>query len=107
MQDKVQEMYDSLSPCLDGLDGAERELTDDMLKTFCWYSVNVDELTASIDSEGPVIDTPRGLKTNPLNTVLHQYTQRKADFYQRILRAVSKAGVASVDRLAAYVNSRA
>lgn len=96
-------LYARLKPCLDGLDGIELELTDDLLKTYCWLTVKVDELTAAIESEGPVIETPRGPKTNPANTVLHQYTQRKADYYTRIMKAVSKAGVASADRLAAFV----
>lgn len=96
-------MYRQLKPCLDGLDGVERELTDDMLKTFCWYTVKVDELSKRVEAEGVVVETPRGPRPNPANNALHQYTQRKADYYSRILKAVSKAGVASTDRLAAFV----
>ena len=103
MDERVDEMMAELSCCLDGLAGAERSMTEEMLRTFCWYSVKTDDLMAAIEHEGILIETARGPKPNPANQVLHQYTQRKGDCYQKVLKSVAKSGSAAVDKIAQFV----
>lgn len=99
---RVDEMMGSIEAHLSKLDGAEALMTRDMLRTFCWYTVKVDDLMDALEAEGIIIDTPGGPRANPANTVLHQYSQRKADYYQKCLRSLSHAGAEAVDRLAEF-----
>lgn len=101
--DRVDELFSEIEPMLSKLDGVEGVMTRDMLRTFLWYVVKVEELTTAIDNEGVMIDTPSGPKGNPANNVLHQYTQRKADYYQKCLKSISHAGAEAVDKLAEFV----
>ncbi len=103
MDERVEEMMAELSPCLDALSGAERSMTEEMLRTFCWYTVKADDLMAEIEADGILIETPRGPKANPANAVLHQFTQRKGDCYQKVLKSVSKSGQAAVDKITQFV----
>lgn len=92
-----------MEPFLEKLDGIEAIMTRDMLRTFCWYSIKVDELAECLESEGIMLDTPKGSKPNPANAVLHQYAQRKSDYYQKCLKSLSKAGAEAVDKLAEFM----
>lgn len=100
--ERVDDMMGEIDGYLAKLDGAEAVMTRDMLRTFCWYTVKVDDLMDAIETEGIIIDTPNGPKANPANTVLHQYSQRKADYYQKCLRSLSHAGAEAVDKLAEF-----
>lgn len=101
--ERVSEMMGEMEQYLERLDGAESVMTRDMLRTFCWYAVKVDDLTEAIEREGIMLDTPKGPKANPCNAVLHQYAQRKGDYYQKCLKSLSRAGSDAVDKLAEFV----
>lgn len=103
MDERAEAMMLDLAPCLDDLSGAERDMTEDMLRTFCWYSVQIDDLVHELDVEGVIIDTPKGFRANPANAVLHQYTQRRGDIYAKVLKVISGSGSVAADRLAEFV----
>lgn len=101
--ERVSALMGEMEPFLERLDGVEAVMTRDMLRTFCWYAVKVDDLTDAIEAEGIMLDTPKGPRPNPCNPVLHQYAQRKADYYQKCLRSLSKTGAEAVDKLAEFM----
>lgn len=101
--ERVAEYMAEMEPFLAKLDGVKAIMTRDMLRTFCWYSIMVDELTECIEQEGIMIDTPKGSRPNPANAVLHQYAQRKADYYQKCLKSLAEAGAEAVDKLAEFM----
>lgn len=101
--ERVDELFAELEPMLAQLDGAEGVMTKDMLRTLLWYTVKVDDLTTALDAEGVLIDTPSGPKPNPAAALLHQFSQRKADYYSKCLKSLSHAGAEAVDKLAEFV----
>lgn len=100
--DRALDAYEELIQYLDDLDEFKRELVSDMLRTWCWYAIKVNDLLAQIDEEGAIIDTPKGQKPNPANNVLHQFTQRKSDYYSKIIKMLPPSGKEALDALAAF-----
>lgn len=103
MDAKTKRLYSKLKPCLDGMDGTVRDMTDDMLRTYAWYCVKVKELTDLIDVEGSIVDTPRGTRQNPACDVLHKYSMRKGEYYARLVGVIGKDDKQAADRLAQFV----
>ena len=104
--DRVDEAMEELSVCLKDLSGAERQMTEDMLRMYCWYHINANDLRETLDREGLLEDSPKGWREHPANPLLHKYTQRMADFYSKIVKVIARGNPAAADRLSQFVNTR-
>lgn len=104
--ERVDEAMEELSVCLKDLGGAERTMTEDMLRMYCWYHIRANDLRVTLDREGLLEDGPKGWREHPANPLLHKYTQRMADFYSKIVKVIGRNNPAAADRLAQFVNTR-
>lgn len=94
--ERARKMYDGISKCLDNLEGAEKELTANMLYSYCWFAAQMDELTDKIDREGAIIEVEKGGANNkhivnaenPAIGTLHKISARKAEYYTKLLRVI-------------------
>ena len=104
--DRVDEEMEQLSVCLKDLGGAERAMTEDMLRMYVWYHVNAEDLRKTLDMEGLIVETPRGQKEHTANALLHKYTQRMGDFYSKIVKVIGRNNPVAADRLSQFVNRK-
>lgn len=104
---QVQLMYDTISPALEPMLEAEKTLTQDMLRSYCWFTVNVNELTRIVDREGAIIFGERGLKEHPAVGAIAKLAAKKSDYYAKIMRQLRESGVDASDDLGAFIAGRA
>lgn len=101
--EKLAEKHEELDGCLDGMSETEKIAMSPVLACLCDDLVIYDELTSRVVDEGAVVETPKGPRANPALLERHKCVNRIIGECSKIRQAASKAGVAKIDRLAAYV----
>ena len=105
VQSRVSKMMAGITPSLEGMDEAHRELAEDMLKTFCWFSVHLDDLQKKVDKEGPVVETQKGPRENPAIGTIHKLSQRTSDYYTKLMRSLPDEGKEAVDAMTEFLRT--
>ena len=103
MKEEVEALYNQLKEDLDGLDGIAYEIVDNWLHDYCYHIVEVRKERAAMEREGSIIELPKCDRPNPRAAIIQKHEQQIVKLGKEIKTAVDKGGVASVDRLAAYV----
>lgn len=99
--DRADKLMEAMSGGLEELSGAEYELTKDMLRSYCWFAVQISDLTAMVDDQGPLIAVEKGgannkhtvMVENPAIGVIHKMSSRKAEYYTKLLRVLPDESV--------------
>ena len=86
MTRKEDEFLEAMQGMLHMLDPGQRKLAEDMLKSYTWFSHKIDALTVTVDEEGAIIDTEKGPKEHPAVQIIHKLSQRKADYFTKLMR---------------------
>lgn len=105
VQTRVDKMMAGIVPSLDGMDEMHRELAVDMLKTFCWFSVHLSDLQKQVDKEGPIVETQKGPRENPAIGTIHKLSQRKSDYYTKLMRSLPEEGKDAVDAMTEFLRN--
>lgn len=96
---RVQIRFEEMAGRLAGIDEGSRVLIEDMVSTYAWYAVTVDDLIAQIDKEGVLVDG----KENPACAVLHKMSGRKHEYFAKIQTATRKAQGEQEDALMDFI----
>lgn len=91
---KVEALVDTIMEKASGgvsnMAGAELELTRSMLHTWCWLTVQINELEEQVNKEGALIpDEKKGYREHPAIQTIHKLTQRKSDYYTKLMRRLN------------------
>ena len=86
MTKKDEEFITSMGGLLHTLDPGHRKLAEDMLKSYAWFSRKMDMMTDMVDREGAIVETEKGPKEHPAVSTIHKLSQRKADYFTRLMR---------------------
>lgn len=103
--DRVEEMMHTVSSYLDGLGAAERVTAQSLLEDFCWLAVQIADVKAQIDEEGPLVATHVGLKENPLIGVLTKYMTRKESVCVKIIKVLKESGKEPSDAMSEFLKN--
>lgn len=107
IENQVELMYKTISPALEPMLDAEKTLTQDMLRSYCWFTVNVNELTRVVDREGAIIFGERGMREHPAIGAIAKLSTKKSDYYAKIMKQLRESGVDANDDLGAFIGGRA
>ena len=103
MTEDVKQMYDDMLSMIDGLDGISYKIAKDWIKSYCENETVLRAEREKLSREGTIVERPNGDKENPRVALIKKYEQMEIKYGKELKTVVEKAGVASVDRLAAYV----
>lgn len=104
IENQVQLMYETISPALSNMVEAEKTLTQDMLRSYCWFTVNVNELTRVVDREGAIVFGERGMREHPAIGAIAKLSAKKSDYYAKIMKQLRDSGVDETNDLGAFLS---
>lgn len=89
--------------CLEGMSEAEKASMRPVLMCLCDDLLYYKDLRADIRENGLIEETPKGRRPNPAENMRHKCVARILNECTKLRQAASKAGIAHIDKLAAYV----
>lgn len=102
--ERVEEMFAGLEPALAELDPVKRAMIGDMMRQFCWYSVKIRDLEHAVEEEGMLLDTEKGVRSNPAIDMIHKLTTSKANLYAKVLKEVGSAPADTASKLSKFAS---
>lgn len=106
MEKRIDKAIEAMEGRLEGMDDARLEMAGRELRDYFWCCFKCEELRAAIDSEGMMVEGPKGgLSENPKLNMLHKLTGRKSTMFSQIMRWLPKGDAdGEQDELDAFIS---
>lgn len=99
----MDRMLSEVMNCLQSMPRAEYFMTEDMLKTYCWASVHLKELTDKVNCEGALLYGSGGARENPAIATIAKLASKKSDYYTKIMKMLDKNAQDAMSSLDAFL----
>lgn len=105
MEKRIDGAIKAMERRLEGMDEARLEMARRELRDYFWCYFKCEELRADVDSEGMMVEGPKGGKAeNPKLNMLHKLTGRKSTMFSQIMRWLPKGDTeGEQDELDAFI----
>lgn len=114
VEDRIDEMVETVSGCLGDMDDADRSLTLDMLRTYCWFAVQLADLTERVNDEGTIVEVEKGgaknrhkeKVENPAIGTIHKLSARKSEYFTKLMRVLPRDARSKMDSMDEFLQGK-